>query len=75
MPTERDLLDELETFRYLPTHPNLLQILALCHNCQINDGPGRMAIITEYQAHGSLDQFVEKFHHGKKTKTKIFFFR
>ena len=63
--SDRDILDEIMSLSFLPTHPNVLKIVGVCHNFEYENRPG---IVTEYHENESLERYVEKFHHRKRKK-------
>ena len=89
----KDQLEELQTLVFVPKHPNILSIVAVCHDFQLrntvgkkssakdeekkssgkDDAGDKLAIVMEYQEHGSLTQFVEKCHAGNKKIIKFLF--
>ena len=66
--TDKDIIDEIIALSSLPTHPNMLKIVAVCCDFQ---NENRTAVVSEYQKNESLDKFVNKYHpRNKKMKEK-----
>ena len=71
--------EELQTLMYIPRHPNILPIVALCQDFRVkefgssleiekitDDNTDKMALVMKQHEHKSLPKFVKQYHNGKK---------